>query len=350
MEIKGVTIFVTLATILAVIGLGYTFMASKAQSEANENIGVEIEDLDSDLSSLQDVLNALNGSLTQLSDDLDDLDVELRGDIADTEYDVSNIQTEMIQLQNELSIIWEDFQTDIGSLEYDVSSLTQQVSDIQSDLSTIQIQITDLQGDLSDVQVDIANLQSDVTSLSTQISDIQNDISTIQSSILGLQGSVLLLQSDVSSLEDRVTALEMERAITIRVNFLSFVPDNSPPGGEDYLFDGEVVGTSIYAQDRTGHSRFIEPRYLDLVIENGTQFMGDQVAINIYAYWHLDDMVIDIDPDPAHGRTIGTDPNGGYLTLSYTIGSVLQGNIDGDDDGYLLDQYDAFLAYKVETL
>lgn len=349
MEMKGVTIFVAIAITLAASGLGYTFLTSRAQSEANEDLSTEIEDLDSDLSSLQDVLNTLNGSLTQLSDDLDDLDVELRGDIADTEYDVSNIQTEIIQLQNELSVIWEDFQTDIGNLQYDVSSLTAQVSDIQSDLSSIQTHITDLQGDLSDVQVDIDDLQSDVTTLSTQISDIQNDISTIQSSIVDLQGSVLLLQSEVSSLEDRVTALEMERAITIRVNFLSFVPDNSPPGGEDYLFDGEAVGTDIYAQDRTGHSRFIEPRYLDLIVQNGTQFIGDQVTISIYAYWHLDDVVIDI--DPIEGPTIGTNPDGGYLTLTYTIGTVLQGSVDGNDDGFvLLDLYDAYFEYKVETL
>ena len=362
MEVKGITIFVAIAITLAASGLGYTYVTGKAQSEANDDLGTEIEDLDSGLLSLQDILNALNGSLVQLSDDLDDLDVELRGDIADVEYDVSNIQTEIIQLQNDLSSIWEDFQTDIGDLEYDVSSLTDQISDIQSDLSTINAQITDLQGDLSDVQVDvtnlqgdlsdvqvdIANLQSDVVTLSAQITDIQNDISIIQSSIMNLQESVLLLQADVSSLEDRVTTLEMERAITIRVNFVSFVPDNVPPGGEDYLIDCEAVGTDIYAQARTGHSRFIEPRYLDLVVPNGVQFIGDQITISIYAYWHLNDMVIDI--DPVGGPTIGTDPTGGYLSLTYTIGTILQGAVDGNDDLRLLDLYDAYFEYEVETI
>lgn len=61
-------------------------------------------------------------------------------------------------------------------------------------------------------------------------------------------------------------------------------------------------------------------------------------------------MVIDIDPDPAHGRTIGTNPNGGYLTLSYTIGTVLQGALNGNDDRLVLDEYDAYLAYRIETL
>ena len=136
----------------------------------------------------------------------------------------------------------------------------------------------------------------------------------------------------------------------IRINFVSFVPDATPPGGQDYLFDAEAEGPSVYAQARTGHSRFIKPRYLDLVVRNGTGFIGVQVIIKLYAYWHLDDVVIDIDPDPAHGRTIGTDPSGGYLTLSYTIGTVLQGTVNGNDDRYALDQYDAYLSYKIETL
>jgi len=324
-EMKGVTIFVIIATILAVIGLGYTFMASKAQSEANETIGIEIEDLNSDLSSLQNHLNTLNSSLTQLTHDLENLDAEMQSEIVSIQGDISSLENEMLSVQTG-------------------------ITNMQSDVVSLMTQISDIQNELSDIQVDITNLQSSVASLSTQISNIQSDLSTVQASVTDLQGAVLLLQSEVSDLGGRVTALETERAIVIRINFLTVTPDAVPPGGEDYLFDAEAVGTNIYAQDRTGHSRFIEPRYLDLVIENGTQFIGDQVTINIYAYWHLDDMVIDIDPDPAHGRTIGTDPNGGYLTLTYTIGTVLQGSVDGNDDGYILDLYDAYFDYKVETL
>jgi len=324
MEMKGVTIFVAIATILAVIGLGYAFMASEAQSEANENIGVEIEELDSDLSSLQNHLNTLNSSFNQLTQDLENLDMELQSEIVSLQGDISSLENEMLSVQ-----------TGITNMQSDVLSLTNQILDIQNELS--------------DIQVDITNLQSSVASLSTQISNIQNDLSTIQNSIMDLQGALLLLQSEVSGLEDRVTALEMERAIVIRINFVTFTPDAVPPGGEDYLFDAEAIGTNIYAQDRTGHSRFIEPKYLDLVIENGTQFIGDQVTISIYAYWHLDDVVIDI--DPVQGPTIGTNPDGGYLTLTYTIGTVLQGSVDGNDDGFvLLDLYDAYFEYKVETL
>lgn len=301
---KNTVIFIAIATILAVSGLGYTFMASEANRKTNANLNSEIQAVNSDLALLQNRLTTLNSSLTQLSDRLGDLDADL--------------------------------QREIVNIQANVSSLATQISNIRNNVSAIQ-------ADISNMQIDVTSLKSNITSLSTQISNIQKDISAIQTSISDLQSKVV-------GLETRVSTLEAEKSIVIRINFVSFVPDATPPGGEDYLFDAEAEGPGVYAQARTGHSRFIKPRYLDLVIRNGMLFIGTQVTIKLYAYWHLDDVVIDIDPDPAHGRTIGTNPSGGYLTLSYTIGTVLQGTVNGNDDGYVLDLYDAYLAYKIETL
>jgi len=301
---KNLIVFAALATILAASGLGYAFMSNENNRKTSENLNAEIQAVNSDLTSLQNRLITLNGSLIQLSKTLSDSEVDL--------------------------------QREIVKLQANVSSLATQISDVRNNVSAIQ-------KDISNIRIDITTLKSNVTTLSTQISNIQRDISAIQALISDLQ-------SRVASLETRVSTLEAEKSIVIRINFLSFVPDATPPGGEDYLFDAEAEGPGVYAQARTGHSRFIKPRYLDLVIRNATRFIGVQVTIKLYAYWHLDDVVIDIDPDPAHDRTIGTNPNGGYLTLSYTIGTVLQGTVNGNDDAYILDQYDAYLAYKIETL
>jgi len=331
-SMKNVVIFVAIATILAVSGLGYTFIASETNRKSNENLNVEIQAVNSDLTSLQNRLTTLNSSLTQLSKSIGDLDADLQREKVNTQANVSSLSTQISNVRNNVSAIQRDIskiQTEIIILKSNVTSLSTQISDIKSGVSTID--------------TNIANLQSNVTALSTEIANIQNDVSTILTLIADLQ-------SKVASLETRVSTLEAEKSIVIRINFVSFVPDATPPGGEDYLFDAEAEGLNMYAQARTGHSRFIKPRYLDLVIRNGTHFIGTQVTIKLYAYWHLDDVVIDIDPDPAHGRTIGTNPSGGYLTLSYTIGTVLQGTVNGNDDGYALDQYDAYLAYKIETL
>jgi len=241
----------------------------------------------------------------------------------------------------------ENLRAEIETVNSDLTSLQNKLITLNTSLTKLSKSLSDLD---SDLKLEIVNLQANVSSLSTQISGLRNDVSTIQNDISAIQISVSSLESQVSSLETRVSALEEDQSIAIRINFVSFIPDNTPPGGEDYLFDAEATGPNIYAQARTGHSRFIKPRYLDLVVRNGKQFIGAPVTIKLYAYWHLDDVVIDIDPDPAHGRTIGTNPSGGYLTLSYAIGTVLSGSVNGNDDGYALDLYDAYFAYKIETL
>ena len=287
--IKKTVVAVTIALILAVSGLAYTFMTDQTNRKDAENLNAEIQSLNSELLSSENELDRLNTSLIQLLRELSDLEastISIDRSIVNMEGNISSIQAEFVAIQDNISII--------------------------------QTEITGFQ----------ANASSPIT----------------------IQASILDLQSEVANLEARVNALETERSIIIRVNFLAFIPDNSPPGGEDYLLDVEVEGSEIYSQARTGHSRFIKPRYLDLVIRNGMPFMGAQVTVRIYAYWHLDDMVIDIDPNPAHGRTIGTNPEGGYLTLTYVIGDVIQDSVDGNDDTYLADQYDAYFQYKVETL
>jgi len=305
--VKHIFVIAVLATILAASGLGYAFLSTESNRRVNEGLDAEIEAINSDLTSLGNKLTTLNSSLTQLSQNLGKLDSEL--------------------------------QNEIEGIQANVSSLVTQVSNLQSNVSAIQ-------KDITNVHTDITKLWANVTSISTQISNIQKDISVIQSLIANLQDTV-------ASLEARVSALEAERLVVIRVNFIRFEPHDHIVGDwtDDYLIDiGIFLGDVILAQGRTGHSRFIKPEYLDLVIRNGSKFVGSQVTIKIYAYWHLDDMVIDIDPDPAHGRTSGTNPSGGYLTLTYTIGATLTGAVDGNDDDYILDQYDAYFEYKIETL
>jgi hypothetical protein len=239
-----------------------------------------------------------------------------------------------------------------------VSSLSGRISELEDNVFTIRT-------NLSKIGADITNIKSGIASLSIQVSNIQKDVTATWTSLTALQSSVANLEARVSALETqnattlasltdlqtRVNTLEAQKSITIRINFLNFIPYRTPPGGNDYLIDAEVQGPGVYAQARTGHSRFFAPRYLDLTIRNGEQFIGTQVTITIVAYWHLDDYVIDIDPNPAHGplALIGTNPNGGNLTLRYTIGTVLTGAVDGRSDGYI-DLYDAYLQYKIETL
>jgi len=294
---KNLMIFVVVATILAVSGLGYTFITSEANRKSDDNLNMEIQAISSDLTSLQNKLTTLNGSLTQISENLGDLDADL--------------------------------QREIVSIQANVSSLATRISGLRNNVSAIQ-------KDISDIRTDITSLNSNVTTFSTQISNIQEDISTIQTLITNLQ-------SNVSNLEARVSTLESKRSLVIRIWFLSFEPDSIPATGKDYLFDVKLSwgpGIESYVYGRTGHSRFVAPNYIDLSANR--TLMGSTVEITIYAYWHADDILIDINGDTADY----------HLVRTYQIGTIFQETVNGNNDnrGILLDPYDAIMTYKIETL
>ncbi len=144
------------------------------------------------------------------------------------------------------------------------------------------------------------------------------------------------------------------KELKVRVNFMEFSTDRSSAAGDDYLFDVEIESEHIEecrAQGRTGHSRFVQPEYLDLNLPAACS--GELTKVNIFSYWHLSDILIDIDPEREHGRCSQTsviDPEGCYISLDYSIGSALKGQVDGNDDNFLLDPFDGFLRYRIETL
>jgi hypothetical protein len=80
--------------------------------------------------------------------------------------------------------------------------------------------------------------------------------------------------------------------------------------------------------------------------------------LTIVAFWHLDDVLIDINPNPADGRWIPgayfdeVAKKASALVISYKIGSdPMQRSADGNDDGYLADlNNDAYIKLVVETL
>ena len=207
-----------------------------------------------------------------------------------------------------------------------------------------------------------------MSSLEKDVLDIGIEITSILLGISEMQTQISDLQSRTVELEDRINALNSTDKMTIRVSFLSFtiwygIP---PPLPADYLFD---VGVYILDENgqrrypsissaRSGHSRFIKPTFVELVIRNGTEYNGaplsihhgDEVHVYVVAYFHLDDAAIDINPDPAWGPQpiLRSNESGSQLFIAYSIGTVKVGSVDGRDDGYL-DFSDAYLQYRIET-
>ncbi|MGQ9469527.1 MAG: hypothetical protein ACUVTD_06870 [Nitrososphaerales archaeon] len=203
----------------------------------------------------------------------------------------------------------------INALQNQLQALSSRLTTVESNLATFGGSLAQLSQDLSDLDTElhgeIMSIQNDISALLTQISTIQNDISTIQNAIATIQTKMINLQSKIADLEAKVIALESKRTITVRIWFLSFDPDRIPVNGEDYLIDVKlenpaISGISSYVYERTGHSRFVAPNYLDLSVDS--TWMGATVKITIFAYWHLDDILIDINPNSADGRYIPSIP------------------------------------------
>jgi len=261
----------------------------------------------------------------------------------------------------------------LADLRAEVETMSARITGLETGIETLQIRVSALDSSndnlsaslgqilarLSAAESDIAALQGDLTNLGARIDVIEASLTPMQSTIASLQvqldsvGSrAAALESQFSSLQTAVALLEIRRALVIRVSFLTFTQDNMPSSGNDWLIDIEIAGGNCVAQGRTGHSRYVVPKYLDLST-NRTVCTGAAVTVKLYAYWHLDDALIDIDPKPADGRcglASPTDPAGCFLTLTYTVGTTVTGSADGNADGFLLDAYDGQLQYRIETL
>lgn len=143
---------------------------------------------------------------------------------------------------------------------------------------------------------------------------------------------------------------------TIRVHILEFTPDSAL--ADDWLIDGifDATGDGCDAVTRTGHSRFIRPRHLDLTISLNSMCSSFPISGNIMlvAYFHADDTPIDINPITLDGLCplLPTNPTWDpacVFKTSYTLGTIIDGTVDGGDD-MLPDPYDALLSYRIETL
>jgi hypothetical protein len=258
---------------------------------------------------------------------------DVRADLSQAADEIDALQTADEQTAAELNLI----RLDISQAQASLAALSASLAANASRLSTLG--------------QDVANLEADVAGIETRLALLEVDVATLETTVASLATTVAGLGTRLTSLEARVDQLETLRSLVVRVSFLSFTQDVEPLSGNDWLIDVGISG-ACEAQGRTGHSRFVVPAYLDLSL-NRIACSGAAVSIRIYAYWHLDDALIDIDPNPGNGRCgvlSPTDPAGCFFILSYTIGATVTGSADGNADGYVLDAYDGVLQYRVETL
>lgn len=130
------------------------------------------------------------------------------------------------------------------------------------------------------------------------------------------------------------------------------------PEVDDWLVDIAFIDATgmCYASARSGHSRFVIPKHIDASFDRSL-CEGVTVTVEVYAYLHLSDNLIDIDPRTSGqgGQRCGLisplNPNGCFLTInSYILGNTISGSADGRNDGFILDLRDGLITYTLSEL
>lgn len=341
---KKVILFGVVVTILIGSGLGYAFISNEANRKGIENLNSEIKTIDSDLTSLPNKLTTLNSSLTQLSKDLGNMNMT-KQDIESLQTSADRVQANIVTIQENISSLGGTVGTVQGDLEKaqtQIATAQAQMTSLSENITSIQTQVTQIIDDVNGLATNVTKITNDARSLENDITALQNDVSTLKTQMISVQAQVAIVLTDISNIQATTSSLQSEiadlnaskstvirvwiRSLTTSDLFGSSVPNNllSYMSGVDWLIDAQVTWNgSVISQSRTGHSRFFTPEYVDLSVLgiNRTQLLGQNVLIELVAYWHAQDAVIDINPTHNHPWNDRWDGYNNELSIDYTVGS-----------------------------
>ena len=138
---------------------------------------------------------------------------------------------------------------------------------------------------------------------------------------------------------------------SVRVNWLSFTDEKTV--ADDHILQVilEIPSVGYYDAKRTHCSRHLS-KFPPLKFDVLESWLGESAKLTVIAYWHLDDVLIDINPSQNDGFWTPFGKTASAKVVWYTIGgSQLLVEADGDDDLYLADLYnDGRIKFVVETL
>lgn len=137
---------------------------------------------------------------------------------------------------------------------------------------------------------------------------------------------------------------------SVRVSFVTALIDEKTIA-HDHILQVEFETGSYYDAKRTPCSRHVK-KLPPLVFDIPEYYLGQTVTLTVVAYWHLDDILIDINPDASDGYWTAFGKKASAYVTTYTIGGAAkQIFANGSDDGLILDGLnDGTITFKVETL
>jgi hypothetical protein len=140
----------------------------------------------------------------------------------------------------------------------------------------------------------------------------------------------------------------------VRVRWLAFVHEKLVMDDYKIFVEFEIPSINHYESKQTPEVRYAS-QLTPLIFNIQESWLNLSAKLTVVAFWHLNDVIIDINPNPADGHwtpgLIGLGKKASALVISYKIWAPAQFSANGEDDGYIADlNNDAYIKLVVETL
>ena len=235
-----------------------------AFAEFQTLVNGKIETLESNYASLQETVQGIEDTITEITQDISDLQAAdqamqngidlMKAEILDIQLDVENLQTsvdanaaaiatinerlavidgllaaldkkiddvkndafdytdaEVAELRNDLmgviTTIEATLNGKIDLINKNITSIQGDITNIQGDITNMQDEITVVKGDIKDINGKITNIQGDITVIRGDITGIQGDIANINEDITTIKGDVNSIKDQLSQMNDEITAI-----------------------------------------------------------------------------------------------------------------------------------------------
>lgn len=207
---------------------------------------------------------------------------------------IDSYQLQINQLNSQLSL----YSNQVSQLQSTINSLNSQVStipDLESTINSLNSQITQYQSQVTQLQSTIYTLtaenslleSSTIPDLETTIDNLNSQITSLQSqvnSIPGLEDTIDNLNSQITELLNVIKVLELEIQIVSTINLVAWYPFNGNADDESGNgFDGQVNNAEL-TTDRFGNinSAFNFSDFQDIIIPSSTDQNLFPITISLW--------------------------------------------------------------------
>ena len=189
--------------------------ADQAMQNGIDLMKAEIIEIALNVETLQTSVDANAAAIATINERLDLIDSHLAAldkkidDVKNQAFGYTD--AEVAELRNDLmgviTTIEATLNGKIDLINKNITSIQGDITNIQGDITNMQGEITVVKGDIKDINGKITNIQGDITVIRGDITGIQGDIANINEDITAIKGDVNSIKDQLSQMNDEITAI-----------------------------------------------------------------------------------------------------------------------------------------------